>query len=503
MSEELGAFKAQVTRLLGLEFETGKDPGLIRVLHGRAASRRLAPADYIAGLNAADPEEIGALARRLTVNETYFFRNPGHFEALAALMRGWAQARPLRVLSAACASGEEAYSIAITALRLGLKHVRIQGVDIDPDALARAQSATYSRWSLRQTAPEVCERYFEPVGARYRLIPTVRALVEFRQLNLVDPRPDFWAAGSFDVIFCRNALMYFDVAHRTAALHRMEQALAPGGHLFLGHAETLRGLRSGIESLEIVQGPGSFHYRRRGAAEPTPRRRPAEERVRLHTSRAVANPLVQGATAAEPATAWYETIIEASARVAALDHVVQSQRTSASSAPPAPVLEQVDEPRLLELLRLERHAEAADLLTTWSSEDPRVLLWRALTAAQLGRYEAARDHAEQLLVLDDLDAGARFVLGLCAEQVGTLDEAATHYEAAGYLESDFALPHLHLGMLARQRGDGLAAQRALARARALLAGEDAARIVLYGGGFDRSGLLQLCEAELRACGGVA
>ncbi len=118
-----------------------------------------------------------------------------------------------------------------------------------------------------------------------------------------------------------------------------------------------------------------------------------------------------------------------------------------------------------------------------------------------GQLSGAEDACRRLLELDELNAGAHYVLALCRESAGDERGAADHDQVAAYLDPAFAMPRLHLGLLARRAGDRDAARRELAQALALLEREDPSRLLLFGGGFNRAALLALGRAELHACGG--
>jgi chemotaxis protein methyltransferase CheR len=212
--------------------------------------------DYLRTVDATG-DERRRFVNAITTNETAFFREPAHFEHLtrtwlparlaAAAVGG---ARRLRVWSAACSTGEEPYSIAM-ALLDGLDDpkrwdLRILASDIDTDVLARAAAAVYPLESVARVSDAVLRRHFlRGVGPRtgtVRVRPAVRELVTFRRLNFLD---EVWPIrGCFDLIFCRNVLMYFDRPTQTRLVARLEHLLAPHGLLVLGHAENLLGLAS-------------------------------------------------------------------------------------------------------------------------------------------------------------------------------------------------------------------------------------------------------------------
>lgn len=211
----------------------------------------------------------GATAERrhllsaLTTNVTAFFRESHHFRSMAedvlpAMVRDARQGRRLRLWSAACSSGEEAYSITITLLEAfpeAAQHdVLILATDIDPLMVERARLGCFDADAMRPVAPALRDKYFAPTEAGYEARPALRRLMRFAELNLHDAWP---FVGHFDVIFCRNAAIYFDGPARQRLWHHFGEALAPGGSLYIGHSERIDG--SACPYFEIA---GTTHYRR-------------------------------------------------------------------------------------------------------------------------------------------------------------------------------------------------------------------------------------------------
>ena len=271
-------FRTVLVRRLGLQFDDSKLGLLGDVLRRRTAQHQAGGGDYLTSLERAPPPgECDALAEELTVTETYFFRNHEQFDALAAIvlpdrLRRRGDARRLSLLSAGCASGEEAYSLAIAATEAlpdsGWR-AEIRAADLNPAALAKARRGRYSAWALRETSAEAKRRWFTPEGPLMAVDETVRAAVRFESANLADPDAKLWKAGAHDVIFCRNVLMYFSTEQRRAAIARLGQCLAPGGYLFLGHAETMTGLS---DAFHLRHSHNCFYYQRKEGADAPPAR---------------------------------------------------------------------------------------------------------------------------------------------------------------------------------------------------------------------------------------
>ncbi len=499
---ELQAFQDAIAKRLGLRFDESRLTFLAEVLERRLDARRLAPAAYLSALrsDAEASDELSALARELTVGETYFFRQRDHFDAfretvLPERLSARAASRVLRFLSAGCASGEEVYSLAIVLQEQAVEpayQVSLTGLDLNPDALSRARAGLYSSWSLRETPPEACERWFTREGRDYRLARVLRDSVRFAQHNLTLDSAQLLAPGSLDAVFCRNVLMYFTPEHAAAIVERLARALAPGGFLFLGHAETLRGLS---HSFHLKHSHNAFYYQRRdelGQAEAPAR---AEAPVRSADSSWV--------------DTWLDTVARSSHRIHQLtaSHQLGSSAQSEGQERRSPVTEDApaaatarqpqDLSGPLELLRHERYTEALAALHSGPEElDAAALLLRAALLTHQGDLPAAERVCHELLRLDDLNAGAHYLLALCSERRGQLESAVEHDLTAVYLDGGFAMPHLHLGLMARRRRDGDTARHQLAEALILLEREDASRLLLFGGGFSRGALLALCRSEL-------
>ncbi len=206
--------------------------------------------DYYLLLQYDLDRELDPLTRAVTNNESYFFRELAQLESLkgervAELMTGGARGE-LRILSAGCSSGEEPYSINIhvrgSALGLLASNLRIDAVDLDSERLEMGRQALYRPHSLRTLSEEQIGRYFirrEPEV--FELRKTFRRGVHFRHGNIIDPRT--WTGFvSYDVIFCRNVLIYFSEAALKTAIETFTRLLRPGGLLFLGHSESIIGL---------------------------------------------------------------------------------------------------------------------------------------------------------------------------------------------------------------------------------------------------------------------
>lgn len=189
-----------------------------------------------------------AVTEALTTNETSFFRDGGPFEHLHMVLPTLAASRPagavLRIWSAACSTGQEAYSVAMIVQELGAalcgRKVEILGTDIARDVLARAREGIFTQFEVqRGLSVQRLVRHFRQENGRWRIAPELRAMTRFERWNLLD---DLRPLGRFDVIFCRNVLIYFDPPTKARVMASLAARLAPDGVLYLGGAETVLGL---------------------------------------------------------------------------------------------------------------------------------------------------------------------------------------------------------------------------------------------------------------------
>jgi chemotaxis protein methyltransferase CheR len=204
---------------------------------------------------------ITEVVEAMTTNETYFFRDKlpfRHFSAalIPALAKARSRRRALRIWCAASSTGQEPYSLAICLKEMSVAlsgwRIEIVATDLSGEVLEKARAGVFSQFEVQRGLPiGLLVKYFAQNGESWQIAPDIRAMVEHRRFNLLH---DFAPLGQFDVIFCRNVLMYFARAAKNDVLGRLRDALAPDGYLVLGAAETLVGLNDAFAPAPDLRG---------------------------------------------------------------------------------------------------------------------------------------------------------------------------------------------------------------------------------------------------------
>jgi chemotaxis protein methyltransferase CheR len=251
--KEFHSFQELIHRLVGISLSSAKRDLLVNRLSPRMRELGIATfGAYFRRIEEDEDERIHMLDR-ISTNETQFFREPRHFEFLEqTVYPDWiarAEAgkipRKIKVWSSACSTGEEPYSLAMSLLsNFGPSwSISILATDISTRALAKAENATWSMERASHIPPAMLKTFMlrgtRSQEGKMKAGPEIRSIIEFRRFNLNDESYPY--RGAFDLVFCRNVLIYFNVAGRQRVIDQLASCLAPGGLLFLGHAETASG----------------------------------------------------------------------------------------------------------------------------------------------------------------------------------------------------------------------------------------------------------------------
>lgn len=448
--------KAAVIGATGLAYYADKDAALAERINRRLSDKpTLGLAAYLAQLAGEGPTgpEYQALINELTVGETFFFRYAEQFEALCAVaipecLRRNRESRLLRIWSAGCSIGPEAYTLEILLKRHFADQLRdwqvsIVGTDLNASFIETARRGVYGNWAVRGLDPAVLAECFDRQGELWAVKPRFREWTSFSVFNLVDgPLPNYpRGLGALDVVLCRNVMIYFDEPTRTRLLDNLYEVLVPNGWLVVGHAETGQQVNSLFTPVPV---PGATIYRK-----PRPGSAPA-----------AAPPVFTPTIAVEPLPAAEPK--PAKKRSTATPPVARLRATAAKPAPSPQPQQPTPSP-------------AAPMAAPMATSD--------------GDRAAALDACIALAERNRLDPVVHFRLGLLEEELGVGDPIAA-FKRALYLDSDFALADYHLALAYWRRGKLAPAQRHFRNARATVAAHDATELVAEGGG--------LTVAELRS-----
>jgi len=397
--------------------------------------------------------ELDALVEEVIVPESWFFRDEHPFHWFQQHVRqGWLvrpQRPKLRVLSLPCAAGEEPYSIVISLSEIGLPPERfhVDAVDISARRLDHARRGVYSPNAFRAGAHAFRDRDFQKHSQGYELNPAIRRQVRFLLGSAVDPK---LLAGEprYDVIFCRNLLIYLSPAALTQLMSTLDRLLAVDGHLVLGHADRIPPTPNGT-SWEPIGG-GTFTYRRTGATPPLPTFAtplgfaPFEKNLEVSVARGQLHP---------------ETTSRLSRRELPAGTEPASGHDPHSLPPPPPSTHRPDR-----WGNGDRPGELAEPATAAE------LLQQAAELANSGKQDAALAVCQQSLRQRGPDAATYFLMGVIQQSIGDVTQAETSFHKAVYLDPAHNEALLALALLAERRGDLAAAvgfhrraERALAR----------------------------------------
>ena len=394
---------------MGLDAESIGVACVERAVRERLAARGVKDVQvYWEQLNAFE-QELQELIEAIVIPETWFFRDP---EAFAALARGvreeWLPKHAegtLRLLSLPCSTGEEPFSMAMALLDSGLPPSRfhIDAIDISTRAIAWAEQGTYGKNSFRIKDLSFRDRYFEPAERGYRLSDGVRRQVHFRHGNLLSAG---WLHGAhgYDAIFCRNVLIYFDRVTQRRAIEVLGRLLTPSGLLFVGPSETGLLLDHGFVSAGI---PLAFAFRQACSSVPQ-----LKGRRRMAPAVIVAQAVREKPSKPASVPMPLPQLAPAEKTIAATEHWIEQAR------------------------HLANHGKLVEALTC----------------------------CEQNLRSQPASAETYHLIGLLHDAAGRVREAAEHYRKALYLDPQHSEALVHLAVALQKEGDARGAERLFERA---------------------------------------
>ncbi len=446
---ELEAVSLFINQRYGLEFRHQRRELLQDAVQRRIELSPAATGDQYVKLLEQREDEVLLLINLLTVHETYFFREPSHFEIMAEqilprLVAPSGSKPFIRLLSAGCSTGEEAYSMAIAALKLPGAGSRwdfeVIGIDVDKEAISKANTGIYGLYSFRSCPADIRHGYFDPVSKdRVRVKSFVKEKVRFEPLNLFELVYPEWL-GDADIVFYRNVSIYFSQAQREEVFRRLAGLLKTGGCLFLSCTETLY---HNNNLMALVKSGEAFYYQKQG------------ERFQAGSAlRTGATVPIKGNTVQElPRVPQFRPAGTVKKRIMPI--------APADGHRPAPSNNKADMCRqmLAEALELvkRKQAEAAiaclDRILAIDSFFVDAYTLKANILLNRQSVAAATEACRTALTIDSLCLEAYLLLGMAAKLAGKIEEAIQRFKEAVYVSPECWLAHFFLAEMHQLRAE--------------------------------------------------
>ncbi|MBN2289734.1 MAG: tetratricopeptide repeat protein [Candidatus Glassbacteria bacterium] len=477
VNSDLLRFSQFISSHMGLHFPEERWPDIQRGLRRAAPEFGFTDAEECIQWLMNSPlnkKQIEILASHLTIGETYFFREKPIFEALKArVLKELIQSRRetsrrLRIWCAACASGEEAYSIAILLSSLIPDminwNITILATDINPHFLEKASQGLYKEWSFRNVPLDIKENNFsESKDNSYQIRADIKKMVRFSYLNLAeDTYPSLMNdTNAMDVILCKNVLMYFNQKSQMKVVQNLYNCLINKGWLIVSPCETSHILFSRFQTVNFS---GTTFYKK-------VRRQP--------------NPVPDTSAYSQSVSDSPPFVLESAARPesfpsADLMPVPVPEASSDSFAPqPESVPETGPAPfeEALSLYAQGRYPEVVDKLISSADSNSQISSLMARAYANQGKLADALNWSEKTVSADKLNPGAYYLQATILQEEGLIDEAMAALKKALYLDPDFVLAHFALGNLTRQQGKNRESERHFRNALLLTKKRDRAEVL--------------------------
>lgn len=462
---EIHLLQDLISSVSGLRLSQSQSERLKKDVNDHIKSKNLNSFQHFYHILKADQKtknrhHINELLSIVTNNETYFFRNPSQFEALeSAIIPKLVQTKEdkkIRIWSAGCSTGPEPYSIAIILSRNSFMlkdwSIEILATDIDYQCLDLARDGIYNKRALNNMSPQTIRRYFRQKGNNYELVDEIKNLVNFSYSNLQEipyPKP---VNGKWDVIFCRNVIIYFDAQQKNYVIENLHGNLTLEGYLFLGHSESLLGITDSFQPIDCA---GAHLYQRKKLDRTSPELRKPKQ----------------------------------------LDKKIRSGNTTSTIFPP----NQADnEIQVSVNVTEEKQKYKNDLI-----QDKRTshLVFKSLITkgqmyADQGQYEVAANFCQRAIELQHNNFEARFLMASVLEQLGSLDQAIYEYKQTILFNPVCIMARLKLGGIYASQGEYDKSKKEYTKSLSLLRNLPLTEDVQFSGGFSVELLVNLCTKRL-------
>lgn len=482
-------FSDFVARQVGLSFVPKRWPDLLRGMTALAEELDFSDIESCMRSLMRAPlsrSQVELLAGQFAVGETYFFRDPEMFSSLEHCIlppliaeRRDSGKKRLRIWSAGCCSGEEAYSIAILLNRLipdvDTWNITILGTDFNPQFLEKAKRGVYREWSFRNNAAAFRRHNFtEPEPGSYALAPHIKRLVEFEHLNLAcDVYPALENnTDAMDLILCRNVLMYFEPQQIVQTVRKLHHSLVDGGWLVVSATEAASDLFSEFVAVRV---PGRTYYRKDERKEE--RGKPAADVARSEMAR-----LAWAEASADKGRTGFEAWL------------------AGQEKNEEPLCEPTRQPLAAYRLALTYYEQGAyekvlGILNAATYDGPDALALLARACANCGRLTEAAAWCQAAITADKCSPGLRYLQAVILEEQGKVESAAAALKRALYLDQDFVLAHYALGNLYRRQDKPDQAERHYSHALTLLQGYPAHGVVPESEGMVTGRLIDIIQSR--------
>ncbi len=491
--QEFNLFNELLISKSGMQFNRDRIYLLERPLQDRLETLNLSSflAYYSFLASPEGAEELFYLIQLLTVGETYFFRNENHFTALSDYIFPNLEnkALPIQILSAGCSTGDEPYSIVMLSKEFFPDlWIEITATDINLESLDKARKGVYSRRAVQYMPPMYVDKYFEKKAEQYCLSSDIIQNVWFIQGNLMDEQ-FYQRVGRFDLIICRNVLIYFSKPVIEMILSRFHSILKPHGFLILGHAETIYGYSNDFQSVEQCK---TFFYQKKEFLE-----------EQNKTSVQIETPVSAPVPSDRPSSPTsFSTPVHRPPSPA--NSSLPTASSSVNVLAKTGVEKKIQNPdkeysKGIQHLINEEQRDAWNTFKKIVEEHPKhigSLLCMALLEADKNHLGKALNYCQQVLAIDEFSPEAHYIQGLLYENKDQYEEAQKEYNAAVFLKNDFALAHFKLAKNYYSKNKKKEAALGFKNTLKFLAQEPDDPFTIYSGGFPKGTIAQMCRQYL-------